>query len=512
MRFTLLLACGMVLHGQAPPPPESAPNPKQKARELLDASIETLSSASPAIQVAALLEIVQLYGEYDKAQTLKLLDQAFAVAGAVPPEASRNVSPANLQTRVVLAAAGVDVDKAIEMLPSLPVDRRGGAVERIAQALLSAKETERAVRVVEENAGQGYPPLRAIDALLAALSQDHPQRASLFSNAFMTIQLDSGTGYQDLIAKHWRSLPRQTVEPAVNKLVNAILDQKDDGGTSTITVAGSKGSARFESRADYQLFDLIQVLREFDPKRAAALLESRPGLADTVKNFPEGRASLKSGESDSLSTNMRTSGKGSQRDPAAEARMQLDAIAEVRSREILTLAGKDLQTAVSRVKEIPLEYVQVQTLTQIAMRASGQDPATARSVIGQAITILKGIKDPQLNAHSWAAIADAARRAKDDDLARQAIDKGLSVCAELYKLDTDADNPNIAEREHWPSVQHFRAILYRAAQIDGVTADTYLTRMNDSDLVLMGRVEIARSLLGKPQGGISISVSRGKRR
>lgn len=512
MRPFLLFACGMALCGQAPPPPESTPIPRQKARELLDASLETLSAASPAIQVAALLEIVPLYNEYDKAQTLKLLDQTFAIAGAVPPEASRNVSPANLQTRAVLAAAGVDPNKAIEMIPGLPVDRRGGAVERIALALLSAKETERAVRVVEENAGQGYPPLRAIDALLAALPAEHPQRASLFANAFMTVQLDSGAGYQDLIAKHWRSLPRQTVEPAANKLVNAILDQKDDGGASTITVAGSKGSARFESRADYQLFDLIQVLREFDPKRAAALLEARPGLAETVRNFPEGRASLKSGESDSLSTNMRTSGKGGQRDPAADARMQLDAIADVCSREILALAATDLQTAVSRVQEIPLEYVQVQTLTQIAMRASGQDPATARSVIGQAVTILKGVKDPQLNAHAWAAIADAARQTKDADLARQSIDKGLSVCAELYKLDTDADSPNIAEREHWPSVQHFRAILYRAGQIDGVTADTYLARMNDPDLVLMGRVEIAKSLLGKPRSGTSISVSRGKRR
>ncbi len=72
--------------------------------------------------------------------------------------------------------------------------------------------------------------------------------------------------------------------------------------------------------------------------------------------------------------------------------------------------------------------------------------------------------------------------------------------------------PNLAEREHWPSVQHFRNTLYRAAQIDGVDADTFLARMNDPDLVLMGRIEIARSLLGKPRGGMSTSVNRGKRR
>ncbi len=184
--------------------PDPKPTPQIKARQLLDSSLETLSSASPAIQVAALLEIIQLYPEFDKAKTLELLDQAFAAAGAVPPEASSNVTPASLQTRVVFAAADVDVDKAIEMLPGLPVDRRGNAVERIALALIAKKETDRAARVVEENSGQGYPPLRAIDSLLRTLPPDDPRRLSLFSNAFMNVQLDSGVSFQDLIAKHWR--------------------------------------------------------------------------------------------------------------------------------------------------------------------------------------------------------------------------------------------------------------------------------------------------------------------
>ncbi len=240
--------------------PDPKPTPRIKARQLLDSSLETLSSASPAIQVAALLEIIQLYPEFDKAKTLELLDQAFAAAGAVPPEASSNITPASLQTRVVFAAADVDVDKAIEMLPGLPVDRRGNAVERIALALIAKKETDRAARVVEENAGQGYPPLRAIDSLLRTLPPDDPRRLSLFSNAFMNVQLDSGVSFQDLIAKHWRSLPRPVVEAALTKLVNAILDQKDDGRSSIISLAASKGTANFENRKDYQLFDLIHVL------------------------------------------------------------------------------------------------------------------------------------------------------------------------------------------------------------------------------------------------------------
>ncbi len=510
----LLLAGGVMLAQQASPPvsPESSeekPAPKTKARRLIDDSLETLSTATPAIQIAALLEIVQLYPEFDKAKTLELLDQAFAAAGAVPPEASRNITPASLQARVVFAAADVDIDKAIEMLPALPIDRRGGAVERIALALLAREDIDRAARLVEENPGQGYPPLRAIQRLLAVLPPDDPRRVTLFSNAFTQLDLRSSeVSFQDLLSKHWRTLPRPVVEAALTSLVNAILDRKDDDTSSTISLGTAKGTASFDDRKDYQLFDIIHVLQEFDPKRAADLLEKRPGLRENVARFPEGRKSMLASEKDGVSTSMRTRGKSDRPNPQADANMRLGALADSMSREILAQAQTDIQSAVSRVKEIPLDFMRVQTLAQIANLAAEKDPATARSVLGQAVAQLKDIKDPQLNAHAWAGIADAARRAKDDDLTRQAIDKGIEVCAALYKLDTDAESPNVAERERWPSVQHFRSILYRAAQFDGVNADTHLTRMTDPDLVLMGRIEIARALLGKPRSGTSISVSR----
>ncbi len=511
MRFLSAVLLFPLLSAQDQPSAEARPTPQQKARQLLDSSLETLSSATPAIQVAALLEIVQLYPDFDKKKTTELLDQAFAAAAAVPPESSSNVSPSNLQIRVVLAAAAVDPDKAIEMLAGLPVDRRGPAIDRIARSLLDRRDIDRAVRLTDENAGQGYPPLRAIDALLTALPADDPRRLSLFSNAFVTIQLDSGTPYQSLIAKHWRTLPRPVVEPAVSKLLDAILSLEDSSNT-IVTLSGPRGSASFDTNKDYQLFDIIQVLREYDPKRAATLLEARPALQETVNRFPEGRQALTAGDPENLSINMRTTGKGESHNPNDAARMRLDALASTRSSEIVALGRKDLQTAISRVPEIPVEHMQVSTLIQLANLAASSDPATARAVVGQAVKILKTIKDPQLNAGAWAALADAAIAAKDNDSALLAINTGLASCAELYKLDTNADQPNQAERERWPSIQYLRSVLYRAAKAEGVDADEHLLTITDPDLVLMGRIEIARSLLGKPRGGTSISVSRAKRR
>ena len=175
----------------------------------------------------------------------------------------------------------------------------------------------------------------------------------------------------------------------------------------------------------------------------------------------------------------------------------------------MTLAAKDVQLGVSRAAEVPDPYLRAITLAEIAQLAAGKDPATAKSVIGQAITAMKGIKDPQATAGIWAAVASAATEVKDDEMARDAIDKGLAACAALYKLDANADDPNTAPRENWPSMQHYRNLLYKAAKVNGTETPLLLVKINDPDLQLMGRIEIARSLMGKPRGDLEVWVFRG---
>lgn len=472
----------------------------QSARELLQAATEMVSTASPGIQVPALLELALLYQDTDKKKTLELLDQAMGAA-----------STAALQARVVRTAAGIDVDKAIEMAPSVPVQQRTEPLERIVTALVAQKRIDRAVEVLEQSAGQGGYPYRAADNLLSKLADDDPRRASLFASATAALTPDSRTSdFARLLALQWRTLPRPLVDGAVAKLVNLILDEKSDTTTFS-TLSSSLGSVSFSDDRDYQLFDIMHILQVADPKRAAELKEKHPALASALEKFPEGRPSMKASDSDNIRINRNTTERNAPNDPQAAARMQMVALSQAKAREALALARKDVQLGISRAAEVPDLFLKAGALAEIAQLAASKDPATAKSVIGQAIAAMKEIKDPEATADLWAAVASAATEAKDDEMARDAIDRGLTACAALYKLDSNADDPNEAPREYWPSMQHYRNLLYKAAKVNGAETALLLMKINDPDLQLMGRIEIARSLMGKPRGDMNVWVKRGNR-
>lgn len=77
---SVLLAVALLLAPVAPAA-DDKPTPAAKARQLLDASIETLSSASAPVQLAAILQIIDLYRDLDRAKTLELIDQGMMIAG-----------------------------------------------------------------------------------------------------------------------------------------------------------------------------------------------------------------------------------------------------------------------------------------------------------------------------------------------------------------------------------------------------------------------------------------------
>ena len=414
----------------------------QSAKELLQTASEMVSTASPGIQVPALL-----YQGSDRKKTLELLDQAMGAA-----------STGGLQARVVRTAADIDVDKAIEMASAVPVQDRTEALERIVTALVGQKRLDRAVDVLD------------------------PRRPSLFASATAALTPASRkTDFTRLLVHQWRNLPRPLVDGAATMLVNLILDDKSD--TKTIsTLSSSLGSVGFDNDKDYQLFDIMHILQIVDPKKAAALKEKRPALAAALDKFPEGRLSMNPSDSDNISTSRNSTDSKAADNPQAAAKMQSMALSQAKAQEALALARKDVQLGVSRATEVPDPYLKASALAEIAQLAAGKDPATAKSVIGQAIAAMKEIKNPEATAKVWAAVASAATEAKDDEMAREAIDKGLAACAALYKLDPNADDPNTAPREFWPSMQHYRNLLYKAAKVKGTEAPLLLAKINDPDL------------------------------
>lgn len=92
---------------------------------------------------------------------------------------------------------------------------------------------------------------------------------------------------------------------------------------------------------------------------------------------------------------------------------------------------------------------------------------------------------------------------------RAAFDEAFS----RYAHDSDAENPNEAPKECWPSTHEFRNILFKAGQHLGLAAMKYLNRIPDADLRLLAQIDLCAAIAGLPQiGGITIVYPRRRAR
>jgi hypothetical protein len=80
---------------------------------------------------------------------------------------------------------------------------------------------------------------------------------------------------------------------------------------------------------------------------------------------------------------------------------------------------------------------------------------------------------------------------------------------ETFANDTDAESPNGAHKENWPSTGEFRHILLKAGTHQGPAAAKHLDRIPDRDLRLFAQIELCAGIAGLPElGGLTIQYSR----
>jgi len=332
----------------------------------------------------------------------------------------------------------------------------------------------------------------------------------LFSSAMAAYSAHPRGNFPDLLMKVWREIPQSLTQSAVTTLVNGILERKDDNSHFSASISSVKGTANFNSQKDYDLFNLMTILRTVDPKRADEILETHPDLKAALKQFPDGTESMRDGDKGGINSST-SSGRG-KGDPQQDAEQRLRGLARNRAEQALGALKEDPDKALSIAKTIPVASFQADVLGKIAGSVGEKDPGSAKGILGQCISMLDDIKDPSDRVNTWTIVAEAAHKIKDDKLSWQAIDRAMTDATALYKLDADEDSPNKALREYWPSTQGYRRIVITAVKLFGVDAEPLLLRIGDPDLALLARVEMAQALLERPHDSWSTSVSRSSKK
>ena len=135
---------------------------------------------------------------------------------------------------------------------------------------------------------------------------------------------------------------------------------------------------------------------------------------------------------------------------------------------------------------------------------SAKNAEFGQTLLDKCATLLSEIKDPGDRVMPWAKIAEAAHTLKNDKFALEALQHALDDLAAVYAWDTDADAPNVALPEYWPSIVGCRMVMWSASKALGVNAEPLLAGIPVSDLALLARVELARALLEQPRKEWSI--------
>ncbi len=504
--------------GQTPSPAPSSKvgakkGEKDKAKtpvqEFLESTVEMIPAATMSVQVLALTDAAELYGAEHKKEAIELLGQAFRTAAGIPPTTGQGAEAAAAQ--VLVAMARLDAGAAAELLGGLAPKARTFPLFAVVAKMIEDKELERAIATLELYEAPEAYPYSAANMVLTQLAEDDARRAQIFAAAATSFNSESDIqGFSQLLQSQWRKTPRVVVDPAVHRAVATVLKMKHPDPMA-VSKRTEKGAVTFDNQTDADLFELLGALQGIDPKGAQEILDARPTLKAALERFPDGSASM-SGGGEGGSTMVQTRSGDATPNANVQGEMRLNAVSDQIAGEAMKIAGENALGAVKKAKEIPLEYVRASTLVQIAKAAAGGDAARVgaeemRLVLSQVESALKEMKNQMSAAEMWAQLAETAGKVHEVELAERAIERGMAACEALYKDDANADDPNTAPKEYWPSLQSWRRVMIAAATVKGLEAETLLTKVTDPDLVVMARLAVLRGVLQKPIRGMNYASS-----
>ena len=504
MKLILLFAIAAALLGQTLET-KAPPTPKEKARELLDAVAEAAPGAKADVAAIALGYVAENYNEFDHKKAVEWLRQGFAITAGIAP--SSRDARALVQSNLAMTATKISLDDAIGMVEQIVptgklvgVDPRQRAIEAITAHLIEKGDLDRAVELLNSLGSTGEYPFHAAQLVFEKLPAGDGRREALFGYSMSAYGLRPGDDFVRFVGKHWKALPRAQAVAAVGAILENTLKKKVESADQyTGTLTSDKGTVTFSDPQSIELFDVLYIVREVEPKRAAELLDTRFELKSALERFPKGRESM----GEAVSWNMSF---GSGKSDAPE--QSLNGLADSRFAQAINLLGKtdekadaktekeQLEKALEMVKTIPLPDRRANALGIIADAAGAEDPVLAKRLLSECLEVIKDVKDVSLRQPIWDHVVGAAHAIHDDKLAWEAVDHSLSDATELYNKDTDADHPNAAIRDWWPSTNAYRRSVIAATKAFGIEAEVILQKITDPDLAVFARVEMAATLLG----------------
>lgn len=479
---------------------EEAGDQKERGSELASKHLKSLedmaeSVANPSVRSYALVEVARAYARSDKAEATRLLDQAFELTKIVPPSTGKTFLEEMICSQTILLAPS----RLDDFLHQSDPEARRSALRILLQRYGQANEIDKALEVINRLANEDEFPYGDADRILPKMPQNsRSEKQALFARALASYknhQHDAilpGNDFGVLLTHIWKDIDKATVRDGIDYMLQEARKQAESGQNSMqITVTSAKGSASVGSSYEYRLFQLIPVLREIDPSTAKDLLDQYSQTKQLLSRFPDGLGSFEDGKGDQPFVSASYGGASLQRSATWEQEVE-------QGRRIAAAAENNPEQAIDDVDALNFSFVKADTLERIADIASRKNPELAKQALAKVLALSPKLKPEEERAKYMISAAELYLVMGDREDAQAALEIASQAVAELYKKDSDKDDPNTALKAFWPSVIMWEHLVSVANRISANASASILKSITDQDIRLLATLGLEGDKLGLP--------------
>lgn len=488
------------------------PTPQELNLQLLDMARSMLAQAAPSLRAHACYQTTVGYGIADRSRQLALLKECFVETHAL--EDKDSVLRGDLQLRILDLLYARDPVAAEALLPAATPSARMNVQSRILDQLVENQRYDEALALATQlSYSSGFPYRAAANLMVHLPAERDSDRRLVFLAALKSYRMeDSATnpGIEDmatLIMRFWRHLDSKLILQGIDEVLNHAQEYLKNEKAPTLTIGTAQGEAQFSTIYQYRLFQLVPILQQLDPAHAESILNDNLRLAEVLRNYPQGLASLeptyrdsplKPGERPMFGMTYTSHGASAE----AETALQYDrAVHE--GMEISGHVAEDPRLAIQKAAQLPDTGVELgrspraDTLANIATALARRQPDLATDAAKQ---MLKAADHYPPLAESFYLLtaANLDFMMNDKAEASRLVEKAAAIAGQLYQRDSANEDGNRAFKFDWPSAAVWRACVVLQNKIDSMLATGMLTQISDQEIRANIQITLANIRLGGP--------------
>ena len=518
--------------GQDAAKKEKAPDPAdvKRAKKLLSTAEAESGSFEPASRSYLCFQTARGYLKFDRPAARELLLRCFTASKEIDP---KDDFKHQIQGWIVKELLQFGPETAQVLLPQVEGEAKSMVRAALIKDYTHKKDFDHAIAMVNEvRAGEEDFPYAETGHLMLVLPEERSgDKRNLFSQALTDYRQrpsdfgrmsaeDMGT----FVVRFALDVPPAMALEAIDEVLKHAQPDDKAKKSPQIVISSDGGSAAFRSKYELRLFQVLPALQALDPSRAESLLKDNQQAKELLARYPQGFQSLaprysnqpppekKEGEDTRSRMRVMMGDEGDAREQGTteELRRGLDK----RSEDIVKDAEKNPRQAIAQAVSLPPsqppmgEDFRLNTLDGIAQALLKKNPQFARAAVDEMLKILEGIQSEEMKIY----LANAARHLIDlgeKDAAGKAIAQGMAWGKKLHEKDENASDPNQAIRPFWPSADCWRSFTTLARRISSDSALEAIKSIDDPEIVVFEKINLANALLGLPTG---MRITREKRK